>query len=220
MSLSTNLQEFRNNIESALAAIPQIEISTNPNTYRLIKLLSWTRIAEKDIGGGSGGSGGGTGTDTAGENLGAPESSPATSNSGTFSISSLIKRFLSYFLSEKIYFGTTISTNGANIVIDAPGSTSELCITAIRVQSESPVSTNVLIEKGASDANPIRIRTTGDGTGLSETFGPSNFIACGANNALIIELDGANAHQVSIGYFLRSTTTGIPTDSGNNSGAN
>lgn len=62
MTLANNLQEFRSNLESALAAIPQSEITTDSNTYRLVKLLSWIRLAEKDIGAGGGSPSGGGGS--------------------------------------------------------------------------------------------------------------------------------------------------------------
>lgn len=59
-------------------------------------------------------------------------------------------------------------------------------------------------------ADPLRLRTTGDGLGISEVYGFTEALRCGANNAFVLNLSGANAHGVSVTYYVASVSTGLP----------
>jgi hypothetical protein len=61
MAFEDNLEIYRQGIEDSFGAIPEADVLTNSNTYRLVKLLTWARLAERDIGTGGGGGGGTTG---------------------------------------------------------------------------------------------------------------------------------------------------------------
>ena len=63
MSVTDNLAAFNTQLETAIAAIPVAEVESNPNIYRLVKLLSWVRLASGSVG--SGGGGGSSPTDVA-----------------------------------------------------------------------------------------------------------------------------------------------------------
>ena len=54
MSFTDNLMAFNTQIENAIGEIPQEQILSDPNIYRLVKLLSWSKQAAGATGGGGG----------------------------------------------------------------------------------------------------------------------------------------------------------------------
>jgi hypothetical protein len=144
------------------------------------------------------------------EALGQGTDVPAASNAGTGSLIALIKRFLVHFFSVRLIASTTLSVSGDSTVLPAPPAGQEIVITMLRCQSASATSTNVLLKRGTADANPLRLRTTGDGTGISEVYGATEAIHCGNQVPFVVNLSGANAHQISILYYLANVATGLP----------
>lgn len=61
MSFTDNLQSFNDQIEDAISNIPEEDILKDPNIFRLVKLLSWSKLASGSVGGGGGSTGGGGG---------------------------------------------------------------------------------------------------------------------------------------------------------------
>ena len=263
MSYTDNLNAFVSSLEDSLADIEPSQVKDDPNTYRLIKLLSWGKQAQGATSSGTGDTGGSSDGLTSAQlsteletletlassllseiqgkadasetqpvslnsvplatnaststlqseqinNFGASADSPATSSTGSFSFISLFKRFLSHLLSRRSSLGLSISNSGDNIILPAPGANIEYVITALRIQSSTSNTSTVLIKKGASDTNSPRLRTVADASGISEVYGFTEAIRCGANNAFIINLSAGNAHSISVIYYTSSTTTGLP----------
>ena len=151
-----------------------------------------------------------TKTDATNAAIGAPADTPATSNTGAFSLIALVKRFISHYLAPKTTYGALISVSGDNTVIAAPAAGQEIVITALRTQNTTDTATSVLIKKGAADINPLRVRCPVDGSGLSDVYGPANAIRLGDATAFVLNLSAAEAHGVSIIYYLANTSTGLP----------
>lgn len=142
--------------------------------------------------------------------IGPSDAAAATSNTGTASLLALSKRFISHYLAPKSTNGSLISASGDNTIIAAPPAGQEIVVTALRIQNTSSTATSVLIKKGAGDSAPMRVRCPVDGSGLSDVYGPANSIRLGAATAFVINLSAAEAHGVSVVYYLASTTTGLP----------
>lgn len=93
---------------------------------------------------------------------------------------------------------TTIASSGDNSVIAAPGSGQRLVIADLILQNESTVTTTSLVKAGA--ATHWRNRAAENG-GLALSFGMDEEWRLGDNEALVINLSGANSHGVSVRYY-------------------
>lgn len=133
---------------------------------------------------------------------------PATSNTGAGSPLAFIKRITAHLLAPRLYVATAIATSGDNLIITTPVAGSRIVITKIRIQGTSGIATSVLLKNGSIVI--ARLRTTQDGSGLSEVYGFSDAIRLSAASAFILNLSAANAHSVSLEYYLESTSTGLP----------
>jgi hypothetical protein len=143
------------------------------------------------------------------DRIGATDATAATSNTGTFSLLAFFKRVIAHLFAARTYLGTTISSSNDNTVIAAPSAGVRIVITKLRIQGSSGVATSCLIKDGASTTLE-RIRTTNDGTGLSEVYGFSEAIRLSAATAFVINLSAANTHEVSVAYYLETVSTGLP----------
>ena len=143
------------------------------------------------------------------DNLGTAASAAATSNTGSFSVISFIKRFLSHYLATRTYFANSFAASGDNTVIAAPAAGTRIVITGLRIQGTSGTATTVLIKSGAS-TTLARLRTVADGSGFDAVYGPSNALRLAAAQAFIVNLSGANAHSVSVQYYVETVSTGLP----------
>lgn len=142
---------------------------------------------------------------------GAITDAAATSDTGSFSLIAFVKRLTAHIFAPRFNYGVLISTINDNTIIAAPTAGNEWVMTTARIQSNVSTVTSVLIKKGASDPNPLRLRTVADGTGLSEVYGFTEAIHFGDGNPIIVNLSSASAHGVSITYYRASVSTRLPT---------
>lgn len=143
--------------------------------------------------------------------VGAIADAAATSDTGSFSLIAFVKRLTAHIFAPRINYGVLISTINDNTIVAAPTAGNEWVMTTARIQANAATVTTVLIKKGASDPNPLRLRTVADGGGLSEVYGFSEAIHFGNGNPIIVNLSAAAAHGVSITYYRASVSTGLPT---------
>lgn len=141
--------------------------------------------------------------------IGAPADSAATSDVGTFSLIALFKRYIARLFATRLYVSSAPSSSGDNTIITAPAAGIRIVITSIRIQNTSGTSTSVLIKDGASTTLQ-RLRTTSDGSGLSEVYSMGGEIRLTAATAFVVNLSGASAHDVSVIYYLETASTGLP----------
>ena len=141
--------------------------------------------------------------------LGATDDAAATSDTGTFSLISLFKRLLSRLSAPRLYVASSIITSGDNTIISAPGAGVRIVVTGIRIQNSTSTATTVLIKDGAA-TTLARLRTPTDGSGLSENYSLGDEIRLSEATAFVVNLSGANAHGVSVRYWLETVSTGLP----------
>jgi hypothetical protein len=94
------------------------------------------------------------------------------------------------------------STNGNNVVIAAPAAGSRLCIISYRVQNISSVSTTAKLTAGADGAEIDGLLLPNQGTWFGDgVFDGALAYRLPEATALVLNLDGANSHGVSVKYF-------------------
>lgn len=145
------------------------------------------------------------------QNVGAKGDTAATTATGTSSLIALFKRLMAHFTKPRTTYGVLISSINDNPVLPAIDAATEYVITGLRIQAATSNITTVLLKKGASDPNPLRLRTVADGGGMSDVYGFAEGLHWGGNTAFILNLSAANAHGVSVIYYLASVSTGLPT---------
>ena len=157
--------------------------------------------------------------------FGAASDVTATSDTGTFSLISFFKRLLSAKLDINLStlntaisaittkLGTlfdrptitittgTIAASGDTTIIAAPGSGASLNIAYLRIQLEASTATTVLIKSGSTTIDKVLCQNQGDGLVL--TFFTNRETKLTANQALILNLSGAN----SVSYTFHTFNT-------------
>ncbi|WP_414755537.1 hypothetical protein [Anabaena sp. CCY 9910] len=100
-------------------------------------------------------------------------------------------------LREVSYLSGTINTSGDNTIIAAPGAGQRIIITSLIMQLEVSTATTALIKSGSST---IRKRSLcqAQGDGLFLYYPPGDALRLETNQALVINLSGAN----SVGYSV------------------
>lgn len=94
----------------------------------------------------------------------------------------------------------TAASSGDNTLIAAPGAGRQIVVSGLQIQNESAVSTTVIVKFGATAA--IRSILTAQGTGFIRD--PEPAFEVGNNNALVLNLSGANSHNYSVFYWIDS----------------
>lgn len=92
----------------------------------------------------------------------------------------------------------TKSASGNNELIAAPGATRRLVIIDIVVQNESATETTVLLKSGSTTQWRGKLVA---GAALSMSFQRGQEWRLGANEALNLDLGGANSHGYSVRYM-------------------
>lgn len=221
MSYQDKINAFESELVEEIESIPLGEIRKDTNIHRLVTILSRVKLLN-GVGTSNGESGSSTtpleiteGIDNSLvssliETVGSTDDSPATTNVGSFSLISLLKRLLSHLLKKRLTFSSIVATSGDNIILQAIDANTEYVITLLRVQARSANSTDILIKKGLVDGTPLRLRTVSDGGGISEVYGFSDSIHCGANNPFVLNFSSPNSHGVSVMYYTANVSTGLP----------
>lgn len=98
------------------------------------------------------------------------------------------------------YASATISTSGDNTIISAPGTTSRIVYSKIRIQNKSGSATNIIIKNGSTQIDEIVTSATGDG--IAEVYSPGFQPALDLNAALVFNLSAANSTSYTVWYYL------------------
>lgn len=91
-------------------------------------------------------------------------------------------------------FATTISTSGDNTVVAAPGAGNRFVIKDLVIQNESATTTTVLVKSGSTTCWRAVLA---ERQALTLSFETLQEWRLGTNEALVINLSGANSHGVS-----------------------
>lgn len=92
--------------------------------------------------------------------------------------------------------GTT-ATSGDNTLVAAPGAGNKIYIYKVQIQLEAATATTILIKSGSTTVDRVYCASAGDGK--LEVYPTGRELPLGTNEALILNLSGANA----IGYTIR-----------------
>ena len=94
------------------------------------------------------------------------------------------------------------ATSGDNTVIAAPGASNRIVVKSILVQNESAVATTTLLKSGANTRRRALLQNQGDGVAWS--FDRGDEWRLGENEALVLNLSGANSHGVTVDYLAEA----------------
>lgn len=106
---------------------------------------------------------------------------------------------------NKNYYSGTFSTSGDNTIIASPGASSYISIKWLHIGNESTTETTAIIKSGATIERFRCVLTSKSSTGSFRqiTFPESSPLNLDPNQALIINLNGANSVGVSLGYTIK-----------------
>lgn len=96
-------------------------------------------------------------------------------------------------------FTATFAASGDNTVIAAPGAGYRLVVKIIAVQNESDTATTILLKSGANTQRRALLQNQGDG--IAWAFETGYEWRLGENEALVLNLSGANSHGVTVDYI-------------------
>jgi len=97
---------------------------------------------------------------------------------------------------------TTEADSGDNTLVAGPGSGQRIVVSSIVVQNESATATTILLKSGANTKRRALLQNQGDGVAWS--FPPGREWKLGDNEALIVNLSGANSHGVTVDYYTEA----------------
>lgn len=98
---------------------------------------------------------------------------------------------------------TTASTTGDNEIVAAPGAGNRIVVTAFVMQNESATATTLIL-RSAATTNGWRMLCQNQGDGLSKDFPDGAPWRLGANEALNLNLSGANSCGVTVMYYTET----------------
>jgi hypothetical protein len=97
----------------------------------------------------------------------------------------------------------TTATSGDNTIVAAPGSGQRLRLHMLKIQLEAATATTVLLKSGSTTFDRVYCAAAGDGMIVVYPVGREQLL--GTNEALVINLSGANA----VGYTFRYSTEAV-----------
>jgi len=99
-----------------------------------------------------------------------------------------------------VNFSGSLNSNGNNNVIPAPGAGYEIVISMYCIQNTTTTPTTFKLQTAGSPFLTVLAQNQGDGVCVQK---PANReIRCGNNNAVTLNLSGANAHNCNIDYWI------------------
>jgi hypothetical protein len=96
---------------------------------------------------------------------------------------------------------TTEADSGVNTVVAAPGANVRIVVKELVVQNASSTTTTVLVESGETTCWRV---TLGEREAFVLSFPAGEEWRLAANAALVVDLSGANSHNVSGRYFTEA----------------
>ena len=105
----------------------------------------------------------------------------------------------------KNYLTTTVSTNGDNTVIAAPGSGNTISIPFFSLENESASEVTVILKSGGTNRYRAVLSPKSTAGSFRIVEMPLHMpLNMGINEALLINLSGALSVGVNVAYFVRS----------------
>lgn len=92
------------------------------------------------------------------------------------------------------------AASGDNSVVAAPGANKRIVVKAIVVQNTTATATTVVLKDGATAKHTSLLQNQGDMFGRAFEFGYEWQLT--ANTALVVNLSGANSHNVNVEYWI------------------
>jgi len=92
------------------------------------------------------------------------------------------------------------AASGDNSVVAAPGANKRLVVEFIEVQNATAVSTTTVLKDGSTAKYTLLNHTQGAAARLE--FEPQREWRLTANAALVVNLSGANSHNVNVRYWV------------------
>lgn len=96
----------------------------------------------------------------------------------------------------------TKAASGDNTLIAAPGAGNRLVVQLILIQNESAVATTVQLKSGSTVCYRHLLQNQGDAFGRAHER--SREWRLGANEALVLNLSGANSHGYNVEYWTEA----------------
>lgn len=95
--------------------------------------------------------------------------------------------------------GAAFASNGDNTVLAAPGENRQYVIAGYALQNESAVATTMQLKNGGN----VFHRFLGQTQGANQVvvFAKGNELKCGNNNAIVLNLSGANSCGLTVWYW-------------------
>ena len=118
----------------------------------------------------------------------------AATQSGTWNVG-VVEKTMSYATG-------TAATSGDNTLVSTPGAGNRLVVTLFVIQNESATETTMILKSGAT--NRIRLLAQSQGDGLSTVFPVGQAWKLAENEALVLNLSGANSCGYSIQYYTEA----------------
>jgi hypothetical protein len=113
-------------------------------------------------------------------------------------------------LVRRIGISGVYSASGDTTIIATPAAGIEIVVSEIILQNNVATLQSAQIKRGASDANPIRVRMNADGTGIATSYTEGNELRLGADTALVLNLSAATGVSLTLRYWLETVATGMP----------
>jgi hypothetical protein len=100
------------------------------------------------------------------------------------------------------YATGTAALSGDNTLVAAPGANIRLVVTAFTIQNESATATTMILKSAST--NRWRVLGQAQGDGLAMTFPVGQGWKLAANEALLLNLSGANSCGYSVQYYTEA----------------
>ena len=98
--------------------------------------------------------------------------------------------------------GTKASSGDNTALIAAPGASRRIVITSIELQNESTTGTTLILKSGSTAFWRVLAQNQGDGFAFN--FMPGLEWRLGVNEALVLNLSGANSCGYSVAYYTEA----------------
>jgi hypothetical protein len=99
----------------------------------------------------------------------------------------------------------TKASSGDNELVATPGTQHRIVVVAFVIQNESATATTMIL-RSAATTNGWRFLAQNQGDGLAMNLGPTGAWRLGRNEALVLNLSGANSCGYTVHYFLEKVT--------------
>lgn len=96
----------------------------------------------------------------------------------------------------------TAASSGDNTLVAAPGASTRLVVVGLVVQNESSTATTIILKSGSTAKRRALLKAQGDGLGL--TFDAGREWKLGTNEALVLNLSGANSHGYTVDTYTEA----------------